>query len=159
MNWSSFVFVHKLKSQLRDGIVVRVNTSHYCITGILDAPAVLARLDIRVPQNFDRVLEIPPMVFCREPWMRTGVEWHNDSRTGMCWVLEAEWRDVWGAVGRSERESAEAAARWLINNVTSLISRHHYASLEGLKRWPKEWEAWGHYDAGIEEYERSKQSK
>jgi len=31
--------------------------------------------------------------------------------------------------------------------------------LVGLKAWPKEWDAWPHYDKGVKQYERTKRNK
>ncbi|CAN5652069.1 hypothetical protein BH09PLA1_BH09PLA1_25420 [soil metagenome] len=154
MDGLSFVFAHVLKARLRDGVVETPDPWHFRVTGRLDAPSVLACIEIQVPQDFAQIIERPPRIWCRESWMRFGEEWHNDDEGGMCWVLRNEWRDVLSGPGRSPRDVIRIAGQWLMNNVTSLITRHHYAHLAGLKRWLKEWDAWPHYEKGVKQYER-----
>jgi hypothetical protein len=157
MNWSSFAFAHTLKARLHRGAVETLGSPYYRVTGKLDAPAVRAPIEIHVCWDFEQVVRWPPRVFCRESWMREDVEWHNDRETGMCWVLENEWRDILGPQGRWPGDIVRIGNMWLLNNVKSLISRHHYAHLAGLKHWLKEWDAWPHYDKGVQQYERERQ--
>lgn len=159
MNWSSFVFAHTLKALLRHGVVETPDLSHFLVRGTLDVGAVLARIEIHVCQNFAMVIRKPPRVWCGEPWMRDGADWHNDRFGGMCWVLEDEWRDVLDGDGKQPRDQTVIGTTWLMNNVRSLVSRHYYAHLMRLKDWPKAWDAWAHYDKGAKQYERAKQSK
>jgi hypothetical protein len=156
MNWSSFIFAHTLKAQLRRGVVDTPDSQHFRVTGKLDAPAVLARVEIWVSRAFEEVLQEPPAVWCREPWMRDEPDWHNGRLTGMCWVLENEWRDHLGGDDKRPRDIIRVASAWLLNNVKSLVSRHHYAHLAALKSWPKEWDAWPHHHAGAKQYERER---
>lgn len=153
------MFAHVLKARLRHGVVERVGGSFYRVTGLLNAPAVLARVEIKIPLNFDIVIGRPPRAWCHEPWMRSAADWHNDTTRGMCWVLENEWCDILSRPGRLPRDLVSAGTAWLLNNVQSLVSRHHYANLVGIKAWPKEWDAWPHYDKGAEQYERTKCSQ
>jgi hypothetical protein len=156
MNWTTFVFAHMLKSRLRRGVVRTPDASHFLVSGALDIGAVIARIEIRVSKSFEDVLRKPPRVWCREPWMRSESDWHNDDVRGMCWVLDNEWRDVLSPEGRQERDLVAAGTEWLIDSVRSLASRHYYAHRVGLTAWPKEWVAWGHNSAGVLEYERLK---
>lgn len=159
MNWSSFVFAHALKSRLRHGVVKTLDRSHFLVRGTLDAGATLALIEMQVSKDFERVVRKPPRVWCKESWMRDGADWHNDRESGMCWVLEDEWRDVFSVSGRQPRDIVNVGTIWLMNNVQSLVSRHHYAHLMRLNDWPKEWDAWGHYDNGVKQYERANRSQ
>lgn len=157
MNWSSFVFAHTLKARLRHGVVVSLGRSHFLVRGTLDAGAVLAKIEIQVSEDLHWIIQTPPRVWCREPWMRSEPDWHNDREGGMCWVLENEWRDVLSGDGRQPCDLIDVATGWLFHNVKSLVSRHHYGNLVRLNAWPKEWDAWAHYDNGAKQYERRKQ--
>jgi hypothetical protein len=155
MNTGSFLLAHRLKAGLRDG-KVDAATSMSIVRGTLVTRAALARVEIHIGADFEEVMQAPPPVWCCEPWMRHGEEWHNDEHGGMCWVLRDEWRDIFASRDRLKGDEARVAADWLLHNVRSLISRHYYASLVGLKRWPKAWDAWGHQDKGVAEYERER---
>lgn len=155
MNYSSFIFAHRVKAKLRKGSVSAPDARHFVVTGKVNTPAVLASVEVVVARDFDELLHWPPQVTCLEPWMRVGSDWHNAGAAGgMCWVLGDEWRDVLRPEGRLPRDLVRVASTWLINNVTSLISRHYYAHLVQMKQWPTKWDAWAHYKEGSEEYER-----
>lgn len=159
MNSTSFAFAHRLKARLIDGDVTITDGRYFRVTGKIDAPAVLARIEIRVDSDFDRVIDLRPDVWCREPWMRSDKDWHNDRNGGMCWVLDKEWRDILGGKQRHPNDLVRNAVNWLLNNVQSLVSRHYYADLMKLNDWPKEWDAWEHYGAGVEQYEREQNER
>jgi hypothetical protein len=153
---SSWAVAQRLKAKLRCGLVDSFTPFNYRVVGLFDAPAVLARVEIQIPFNFDVVIRKPPRAWCRESWMRSEPDWHNDATGGMCWVLEDEWRDILAAPERLDGDLVSAATLWLLNNVGSLITRHHYANLARLTAWPKEWDAWPHFDKGAEKYERTR---
>jgi hypothetical protein len=88
--------------------------------------------------------------------MRSEADWHNDKWSGLCWVLQEEWRDTLAGQVQSRRDLIQACVAWLMTNVESLISRHHYGHLTGMKKWSREWDAWGHFGEGAKEYERAK---
>lgn len=156
------MFSRLLATKLRNANVEVVDFAHpgrgrhYRVTGNLDVPSALARVKVEVPLFFSELKRDPPSVWCLEKWMRNDPNWHNSNQTGMCWVLNDEWRDVMGCQGKSWKSVVDDGVRWLVNNSTNLISRHHLGDLEGIDDWPEEWEAWGHNEEGPRQYERSK---
>lgn len=156
----SFQFARVIAAELREGSKAAVwpdyreSEPYYRVTGRLDTGVVLASVEIRVWQDFAMLAQVPPSVWCREPWMRTGPDWHNSNTCGLCWVLGKAWCDVMSWEGKRALSVIQEGRNWLLNDVRSLIDRHYIASLEGLTSWPEEWPFWAHGDAGVREYER-----
>jgi hypothetical protein len=156
MSSESFIFAHTLKARLRNATVEPVGILRYVVKGKIETETALASIEAQVSRNFQHVLNFPPVVWCHEPWMRSEPDWHNDKKSGMCWVLEEEWRDTLAVPVKHRRELIHGAVGWLITNVTSLISRHHYGEMTGRKKWAPEWDAWAHFGEGAKEYRRAK---
>jgi hypothetical protein len=124
------------------------------LAGLLDTRVVLASVVIIVPKRFKNLKASPPTVFCTEPWMRTGPDWHNGPP--LCWVLPDEWHDVMNWKGKPAAAILSEGRQWLLNAVSNLVNRHYVAHRENLAEWPAEWTFWNHYDAGVQDYKREK---
>jgi hypothetical protein len=157
---TTFQFARMLAASLR-GAAIKTVWPRWCpagyrITGRMDAGPVVVPIEIHVWEDFDRLKMLPPLVWCKSPWMRDEADWHNSSATGMCWVLGEEWRDAMCSEDKRARAILEEGRSWLMNAVPCLISRHYTGFLEGLTKWPTEWQAWGHSDKGRKEYGRER---
>lgn len=87
----SHTFAHLIARDLRDGVVETKKGVGFHVSGRLDVGPVLATVRIFVPWRFRGVKRRPPTVYCVEPWMRTGSDWHN--APPLCWTLPELWRD------------------------------------------------------------------
>ncbi len=152
----SLKFARLLASDLRAATVEPVRGGFYRVTGRLDTGVVVVRLEIRVPWLFRDLKRVPPVAWCREPWMKTGADWHNGPP--MCWVLPHEWHDAMRWNGKPVLAILREGRQWFLNGVRCLVNRHYTAHLEGLSTWPSEWAFWSHHGDGIREYERAKES-
>lgn len=154
---TSFQFARMLAAELRGGAVTTVEYLYYRVTGRLDIGARYVSVEIRVWQDFSVLKRVPPAVWCYESWMREGADWHNSRTDGLCWILEQLWCDAMSWKGKPARVILEEGRSLLVEGVRCLISRHYTATLEGLTRWPKEWDYWSHGESGAMEYNRQKQ--
>lgn len=111
-------------------------------------------VEIWVWQNALR--QVPPKVWCRESWMRDDADWHNCGKGGMCWVLEEQWRDEMDRDDLPTDLFLGIGLRWLLTASINLIDRHYVGHFKKLKFWPKEWDAFSHFNEGAREYEREK---
>lgn len=148
----SLRFARMVASRLRDG---EVNDSPeaniYLVNGKLDTGVLYASITVRIPKLFRDLKRRPPVAVCHEPWMRQDRDWHNFS-TWMCWVLPHEWRAAMNWKGKPVNAILSEGCDWLIQDVSILINRHYHGHDAGMTEWPKEWNAWGHGDAGVAEY-------
>lgn len=120
------------------------------VAGTLDIDSTLARILVLVPRRYKSLRLAPPVVFCAEPWVRKGADWHNGPP--LCWVLKDEWRDRMNWPGKRLAAFLTEGPQWLVTNVGSLLSRHFAAHCDGLTSWPASWPAWPHRGAGAREY-------
>lgn len=153
----TFLFAHSLEGDLRDGTTATIDDYHRVSGRIYTAGKLTGKIvpvEIWVPCDLAVLKSVPPPVWCREEWMRDEPEWHNSARTGMCWVLQEQWRDGLDWSGKALPAVLQEARMWMFSAVRQLISRHYYGHLKALKTWPKEWDSWGHYQAGAKEYRR-----
>jgi hypothetical protein len=101
--------------------------------------------------------ETPPVVYCMEPWLKNGAEWHAD-RTGLlCWEQNLNWKDSILLVIQEATigNAAEYGTTWLIRSVRNLLNRHLFAYRAGIESWRKEWDYWAHEQAGETRYLQS----
>jgi hypothetical protein len=150
----SLKFTNMVASRLVPTPALSTEKKCFRLIGKLDAGPVIVPIEIAVPLLFRDLKRSPPTAWCHAPWMRTGPDWHN--LPPMCWVLPDEWRDVMGARGKPVRSIMDEGVDWLLTGVSSLVSRHYQAHLEGLDQWLPEWSAWGHGRAGVKEYQAEK---
>lgn len=150
----SHTFAHLIARDLRDGVVETKKGVGFHICGRLDVGPVIATVRIFVPWRFRGVKRRPPIVYCVEPWMRTGSDWHN--APPLCWTLPELWRDCMARRQKPVASIMSEGCLWMKNNVSALIAKHHYADIHGLNEWQPEWEFWGHGRKGVEEYKREK---
>lgn len=148
----SYKFAVKIADSLRDGDVEPIKGLYFKVTGRLKAGSVIVPIEVFVPWLFRDVKRDPPIVYCREHWMKTGADWHNGP--SMCWVLPNQWRDRMSWRGKPVQSIMEEGCEWLLNNSICLINRHYYAHLNGITEWLDEWAYWDHFGEGIREYER-----
>lgn len=153
----SLKFALLVAQDLRQPTIIRRRGQCYVVEGKLDIGAVNAQLTIAVPWFFKELKRSPPDVYCREPWIRTGKDWHN--RPPMCWVLGQLWRDAMSWKGKPVESIMTEGRQMLLCGVRNLVNRHYFAHLENLDSWQDEWDSWGHFDAGTREYEREKQGR
>lgn len=117
------------------------------------------RIHVYVGEDWMRT---PPSVKVFEEFMRNDVDWHRYGDGGLCYVLKEEWRDRLERIfERSKGDVAytmDYAATWLLAATDSLVTRHLIGHRHKIEKWPDEWLAYSHYDAGVEEYRREKSS-
>jgi len=148
----SLQFATMVAERLRESKVERIPGRYFRVTGQLNCTARFVPVEIRVSWLFKDHKRKPPMVICREPWMRIDADWHNGGKAGMCWELSVRWRD-WMSIKRKRVQSIlDEGCAWLLAAVRLLIDRHYLGHMEGLTEWPKEWEYWSHFRQGITEY-------
>ena len=114
---------------------------------------------------------VMPMVECNSPWVKRLVDepslypgfefgnpdWHINRNGSLCWEYLPHWRDEVLKTELKEGRTAVLlfAVTWMIHSVKWLLYRHHYATLNGIEKWPKDWEFWDHKgNAAEQEYER-----
>jgi hypothetical protein len=151
MSWSRR-FALAIQQTLREPHKLERRNPNYEVSGRLDIGSCFVGITVCVPISFNELKRNPPRVVCKEPWMKDGAEWHNSRSNGLCWVLANQWVDVMGWTGKSVTSIIDEGVKWLINDVTNLISRHYFAHCENLTSWPPEWDAWAHYGEGVKEY-------
>lgn len=149
-------FARLLAVEMRDASIVALDNDHIRLRGRLDFGAQLATLVVVMHSRFAGLKKAPPLVWSKEPWMKHGADWHN--RDSLCWVLPEEWQDAMNWKGKPVASIMEEGRRWFLDGVRCLLSRHYFAHLEGIEKWPAEWAAWGHEEAGIKEYRAAKKS-
>jgi hypothetical protein len=105
-----------------------------------------------------------PALRCGARWIRRPedsllrADWHINSDESLCYVLDAEWRDCLADIEAKHGPdfTINAAALYCVNSARWLLYRHLQAYRRKLKKWPKEWPQWPHYEAGVIEYIRQK---
>ena len=152
----SSLFAQRLCASLRNGTISVAEGADYQVTGELGPKYLFAPIEVRVPFDFAVLRQIPPRVWCRKFWMRDDTDWHNRVNSGMCWVLEEEWRDAMGWDGKPPHAVIEEGNRWLVEAVGLLVVRHFVGHAKGFTEWPRQWKAWAHFGEGAREYEKWK---
>lgn len=150
-------FAHLIAAELRGASVAPMEKDFIGIVGRLDVGSVIADIAVAVPERFDDLKKKPPLVFCSEPWVKKGAEWHNLG--SLCWVIPNEWEDVMNWKDKPVTDIMTEGVAWFLNGVRSLLSRHYYAHLAGIETWPAEWIAWAHGEAGVREYKQERRNQ
>ena len=105
-------------------------------------------------------IKVPPYAICHEKFIRRETDWHAYPDGGLCYVLQMKWKDRLENIFEKRPNEIsyliDYGATWLLASVDSLISRHLLANRHGIEVWPKAWEAYAHYDEGLEEYLQEK---
>ncbi len=114
----------------------------------------LAQTKIVLPKSIRELRQHPPRVYCSEPYIKIGDEWHNSNRTGLCYVIDLEWKKYMGWLGKDRESVIKEASEWIAIASINLISRHRVATKKGLTRWPDEWKYWEHGTDGYEQYKK-----
>lgn len=98
-------------------------------------------------------LEKPPEIAVDEPWLRHDIEWHAD-KGFLCFEYHRKWADVLDEIASKDGlgRAAEYAKTWCLRSTRSLLWKHLQADRIGLKKWPKEWDSWPHYDEALDAY-------
>jgi len=149
-------FTRDLSKALRNPKLINVNGLYHQLTGRFDIGAIYVSIKIIILWSFHDVKMNPPNVWCNEPWMKIGADWHNDSKNGMCWVLRQEWCDAMNWENKAVPTIIDEGQNWLLKSICCLINRHYFAHKYNLTAWPKKWDYWGHSDKGARQYEREK---
>lgn len=145
-----YAFAHLIARDLREGTVETVRGAGFVVSGRLDIGPILVGIKIEVPWRFQQVKRLPPTIFCLEPWMKSGPDWHNGPP--LCWTLPNLWRDCMTRRQKSVASIMSEGWNWMRNNVSALVAKHYDAELRGLKEWQPEWDFWGHGAKGVIEY-------
>ena len=69
-------------------------------------------------------------------------DWHRYIDGRLCWTRPDCWEDVCKNI--SSAADIERAAAVLTKDVSFLLRCHLTADILGIKKWPKEWDAWPH---------------
>lgn len=154
MKLEEYLFARRVAERLRSGSVTE-NEALFIVTGMVVGELVIAPVEI-FSWKGDRVRLDPASVWCREPWMRDDPDWHNSTTTGMCWVLDDEWRHEMQESKTTSVDLIEHGSCWMIEAVKNLIDRHYHGYRLGLDQWPREWAAFSHNKLGRLEYERDR---
>jgi len=128
--------------------------SYSCVGGKIPIGRIYAKINVLVHRKISHVITKPPIVFCQERWMKDDDDWHNDSETGMCWVVEDQWKEVLAPLKNTGDELIQQATDWIIIAASSLVYRHYYGHIHNLDEWPERWEAYSHGKDGRKEYRR-----
>lgn len=150
----SLKFARLVAEELRRSTIEPVHGKYIRVTGRLDTEVTIVSLRIDVWWDFRQVKSTPPIVYCSEPWMKIGPDWHNGPP--LCWALPDEWRDAMSWRRKPVASIYEQGIDWMVKSVRNLINRHYSAHLEGYDTWPEEWDYWGHFKEGVREYHRGK---
>ena len=150
-------FARLIAAELRDALVAPLEKGLIGIGGRLDVGSVIAEIVVTVPGRFSDLKKKPPEVFCSDPWVKKGADWHNLG--SLCWVIPNEWEDRMNWKGKPVADIMTEGVAWFLNGVRSLLSRHYYAHLTGIETWPAEWTAWAHGDEGVREYRQERRSQ
>jgi len=94
-----------------------------------------------------------PAVRCLDPWVRSDPDWHAFGGA-LCFVLDDEWRDCVTRVYEQEgpRLGASYATQLCVRNVRWLLYRHFISHTLRIDKWPTEWPARPHAEAGRKQY-------
>ncbi len=158
------LFASGLATELRGGNTETVDNltaahPYHRVTGRLDIGVRYASVEIWIWDNVALLRSKPPQAWCHESWMRDDQDWHNRKKRGMCWVLEQEWADGLDWSGKPLGAVLMEARHWMLPAVRQLIVRHYLGYRKDLKKWPKEWDSWGHFSKGDKEYAREQRRK
>lgn len=69
-------------------------------------------------------------------------DWHRYVDGQLCWTRPDCWEKVCKDI--SDATDIERAAAILTKDVSFLLRCHLTADILGIKKWPKEWDAWPH---------------
>jgi len=96
----------------------------------------------------------PPVVHCRELWVRSDWDWHAGEEGLLCYILDEQWKDLVGTVIVQEGNVAAAryAASLCLRNVRWLLYRHYIGNITKMIMWPRDWPAWPHGESARREY-------
>lgn len=130
------------------------NVSQQTLKGSLNLGTRTALVKIILPKSLRELRRKPPNVFCSESYMKLGDEWHNSTNTGLCYVIDLEWRKYMGWIGKKNDSVIKESVNWLVAASINLISRHRVATKKGYTRWPEKWNFWEHGTAGYEQYKK-----
>ena len=138
-DWDRHNLVVNIVGGLQHSRFVLRKDSPFCaaIHGCLYLRGEEAKIDILLPADWR---QDPPIIWCREPWIKRKIDWHVYSGGGLCWVHHKEWR-------RYHREPQfwiDATCGYLFRNVTYLIERHLIGHMLGLSDWSPGWEQYAH---------------
>ena len=94
--------------------------------------------------------DTPPEVKTDAKWLQPQrhatfkecADWHRYPDGRLCWTRPDCWRTV--CEDRSSPRWIERAAIVLAKDVSFLLRCHLTAAKLGIRKWPKEWEAWPH---------------
>jgi hypothetical protein len=151
MNLESSLFAGQVEKLLRCGYLRSLGRDFYQITGGIVSELTIAPVEIWVSQYALR--REAPTVWCRESWMRDDVDWHNDEKLGMCWVLKRQWADEMDRADVQPVQLLHFGVNWLLTAAAQLIDRHYHGHARNMTKWPKEWKQFKHVGAK-QQYER-----
>ncbi len=131
-----------------------------CISGSLISSEFSA--NIRIMFQPDHLKKHPPIVFCKEPWIRRDLDWHCFRAAGpkgvwkdldrLCWIHPFEWERAHDHKTKRLAVVISEGAEWLKNNLHKLLERHWTGHALGIKNWPSEWGGWGHGNTGTQQF-------
>jgi len=131
------------------------------VSGVLNLSHDEIRTNKRAQCKFELLPEWktkPPVVHCREPWVRADWDWHAGTGGVLCYILDEQWKDLVGTVMTQEGNVAAAryAAILCLRNVCWLLYRHYIGNITKMTMWPRDWPAWPHGEPARREYFRNK---
>ena len=103
----------------------------------------------------------PPLVTCREPWVRIKTDWHVYRNNALCWVYGPLWRDLISDLGKRFEPAfvVKFAAYMCIEHSVRLAGLHLLADEEQIVSWPREWDEWKHDSAiAVRDYSSMKRN-
>ncbi len=127
----------------------------YMITGGMDLKTSYAHITVVLPNPLKSLRESPPVVYCKENWVKPEADWHVYPDKSLCWIIQPVWDEVNGWATKPRRLIAEDSAAMLLESVSLLLSRHLWASKTGETMWRPEWHQYSHGNKkAYDEYEQ-----
>lgn len=121
--------------------------------------------EVSVPLEFGiscKWMSSPPLVRSSAAFIRREIDWHCSGSGLLCIGLPEEWKDEFEFMLQQRmlapEELLDVAATWTLASTDSLISRHLLGARYGLKKWPREWAQWAHFEEGRRAYRRMKEN-
>ena len=118
---------------------------------LIEIPSLgCAVANVKIAFTTDSWNVIVPDVLTNAEWLQPRnskspidcADWHRYVNGRLCWTRPDCWEKVCKDI--SDATDIERAAVILTKDVSFLLRCHLTADMLGIKKWPKEWDAWPH---------------
>ena len=103
----------------------------------------------------------PPLVSSDSYWLQKCEDWHVNKRGELCWVYHEQWRKYMAECVKENgwTPTIRLGTTWLLRSVKFLLCCHSHAHQFGISEWPREWEAYSHFDKAKPEFARDERRR